>query len=122
VELEETIGAFDRAWNETDGEERLRLIEGALTEEAELVDPRAGLFQGRDAVAERLEGFQSRFPGARVDVSSEIDAHHGFARYAWTMRASDGSTILNGFDFIELADDGRIRRVVMFFGDLPAAG
>ena len=122
MELEETIGAFDRAWNETNGAERLRLIEGALTEDAELVDPRAGRFQGRDAVAERLQGFQARFPGARVNVSSGIDAHHGFARYAWTMRGSDGSTILNGFDFIELAEDGRIRRVVMFFGDPPEAG
>jgi hypothetical protein len=32
----------------------------------------------------------------------------------------DGSLVLEGLDVCELDDDGRLRRVVMFYGPLPA--
>jgi len=49
-------------------------------------------------VAGRLDGvgFSDRFPGARVMITSGVDAHHSFARYAWRITVSDGSTLLEG--------------------------
>jgi hypothetical protein len=40
-------------------------------------------------------------------------------RTTWVYLNPDGSEIEHGMDFSELAADGRIRRVVGFFGDPP---
>jgi hypothetical protein len=118
MSMDEVLESYDRAWNEPDDHERRRLLKTALTDSAELVDPR-GRFQGRDAIAERICGFRDRFPGARVDITSGVDEHNGFARYDWKIFGPDGAMILDGIDVCERADDGRLRRIVMFFGSLP---
>jgi len=64
MSMDEVLESYDRAWNEPDDHERRRLLEAALTDRAELVDPR-GRFQGREAIEERISGFRDRFPGAR---------------------------------------------------------
>lgn len=116
--LDAVLAAYDAAWNESDAAERARLLARCLTDDAELVDP-SGRFQGRRAVNERITGFSDRSPGARVTITSGIDEHHGFARYAWTISAADGDAILEGIDIVERGEDDRLRRVVMFFGPLP---
>ena len=117
--VEELIATYDGVWNERDDAERRRLLERCWADDGELVDPRAGRFRGRDAVLERLAGFRERFPGARVEITSGLDENHGFVRFAWTILGEDGSELLDGMDFAEVAEDGRLRRVVMFFGPLP---
>lgn len=119
MNLEELIATYDRAWSEPDESERRRLLELSWAEGGELVDPGEGRFRGRDAVLARIAGFSERFPGARVEVTTGLDEHHGFVRYAWTIFARDGRALLEGTDFAEVADDGRLGRVVMFFGPIP---
>jgi hypothetical protein len=68
---------------------------------------------------EPIASFSERIPGARVLLTSGVDEHHGFVRYAWTIFGADGSALLEGIDFAELGSDGRLRRVIMFFGPLP---
>jgi SnoaL-like domain len=114
------LAAYDAAWNESNVAERARLLARSLTDDAELVEP-SGRFRGRQAVDERIAGFSERFPGARVTITSGIDEHHGFARYAWSIGAADGEAILEGIDIVERGEDNRLRRVVMFFGPLPQA-
>jgi ketosteroid isomerase-like protein len=119
--LDDVLRAYDAAWNESDQAARSQLLERSLTEDAELFDPTTGRFQGRDAINERIAGFSERFPGARLTLTSGVDEHNGFARYAWAIYAADGSLILEGIDVVERDDDNRLRRVVMFFGPLPQA-
>lgn len=119
--LDDVLRAYDAAWNEPDQEARSQLLERSLTEDAELIDPTTGRFEGRDAINERIAGFSERFPGARLTLTSGVDEHNGFARYAWAINAADGSLILEGIDVVERDDDNRLRRVVMFFGPLPRA-
>ena len=111
------IETYDQAWNTSGDDERRDLLQAALTEDCEMVEPR-GRFAGRDAIIERIAGFCHRFPGARVDITTNIDEHNGFARYGWTVVEPDGARILDGIDVIERAADGRLRRIVMFFGPL----
>jgi hypothetical protein len=85
------------------------------------VDPAAGRFRGIDEIARRVEGFGERFPGARVTITSGVDEHHGFARYAWTITDEDGRTILDGIDVVQRGDTGLLSLVIMFFGRLPPA-
>ena len=117
--MDPIIGMYDEAWNASELSERRRLLEEALTDDCELVEPR-GRFVGREAIVERLTGFTERFPAARVDITSKVDEHNGFARYGWTIVDRDGAEVLRGIDVVERATDGRLRRVVMFFGDLDS--
>jgi ketosteroid isomerase-like protein len=119
--FDEIIAAYDAAWNEADAAARVRQLERSLSEDAELVDP-TGHYRGRAAVADRIEGFSDRFPGARVTITSGVDAHHGFARYSWHITGSDGTTLLEGIDVVEQSSQhDRLQRVIMFFGALPPA-
>ena len=97
---------------------RAKLLEQSLTPDAELVDPTGGRIRGRDAIGRRIGDFGERFPGARVAISGDVDEHNGFARYAWTISDAEGKALREGIDVVERADDGRLRRVVMFFDQL----
>lgn len=55
------IGRYDEAWNTPDAARRRQLLEEALTEDCELVEPR-GRFDGREAIVERISGFHARLP------------------------------------------------------------
>lgn len=113
----DVIASYDGAWNASDVDERRRLLEAALTDDCDLVEPR-GRFRGRQAILERINGFSDRFPGARVDITTKVDEHNGFARYGWRVVDRGGNLLLEGIDVVERADDGRLRTVVMFFGEL----
>ncbi len=114
--VREVVEAYQRAWI-AEGAERRRLLELSLTEDAELVQPN-GRSVGRDAIEQRIAGLGERWPGAHSEVTSGTEEHHGFVRYSWNLRTPD-SVVLTGFDVGELAADGRIRRVVQFFGPFP---
>ena len=118
--MDAVIEEYDRAWNTDDSDGRRRHLEAALTDDCELVDPR-GRFVGREAIFERISGFSDRFPGARVDITTEVDEHNGFARYGWVIVDREGAFVLDGIDVVERGADGRLRKVVMFFGALEPA-
>jgi hypothetical protein len=115
--VDDVLDRYDLAWNTGDVEDRRRFLEGALTEDCELIEPR-GRFIGRDAILQRINGFSDRFPGARVEITTDVDEHNGFARYGWRIVDHQGSLMLKGIDVVERAADRRLRRIVMFFGAL----
>ena len=49
-----------------------------------------------------------------------MDAHHDHVHFAWELANDDGEVAVGGIDVGELAQDGRLRRIMGFFGDLPA--
>lgn len=118
--MEPIIGMYDQAWNTSDASERRRLLGQALTDDCELVEPR-GRFPGREAIIDRIDGFTARFPGARVDITSKVDEHNGFGRYGWRIVDREENELLSGIDLVERATDGRLCRIVMFFGQLETA-
>lgn len=118
LSVREVVEAYQQAWS-ADGHEQRRLLEVALTDDAELVQPN-GRSVGRGAIVQRIAGLGERWPGARVEITSGSDEHHGFVRYSWNLRTAD-SVVLTGFDVGELAADGRLRRIVQFFGPFPAS-
>ena len=50
-----------------------------------------------------------------------VDAHNNVERYAWKILDPSRSTVMEGLDVAERDGDGRLRRIVMFHGPLPAA-
>ena len=59
--VDEIIETYDQAWNSSELAERQRLLEAALTDDCEMLEPR-GRFAGRQAILERISGFSERFP------------------------------------------------------------
>ena len=48
--------------------------------------------------------------------ASHADVHHGMLRFAWKFVVADGKVQTEGVDFVEIATDGRLKKVVGFFG------
>ena len=115
--MDAVIEAYDKAWNASGVDERRRHLEAALTDDCVMLEPR-GRFAGRQAILDRISGFSDRFPGARVAITTGVDEHNGVARYGWTILDREGTLLLDGMDVVERAADGRLRKVVMFFGPL----
>jgi hypothetical protein len=118
--ITETVTTYAAAWGEPDEGKRRRLLEAAWADDGVYTDPTV-LVEGREALVAHIGGFLATTPGARIRATSGIDTHHGRLRFTWTMHAADGSLVVEGVDFGVLAADGRLRRIIGFFGPLPAA-
>jgi hypothetical protein len=114
----ETVEIYAAAWNEPDEEKRGRLLEQAWADAGTYTDPQSHA-AGRDALVALIGEFQRRSPDTRIELSSSVDEHHGLLRFAWRLVGPSGP-VLEGMDFGELAEDGRLRRIVGFFGPLPS--
>jgi hypothetical protein len=64
---------------------------------------------GQEALIAHIGGFHERVPGARVASIT-----------GWQMPGPGATVTLEGMDFGELGDDGRLKRIVGFFGPFPA--
>lgn len=60
----------------------------------------------------------AHYPAHRFEGTTAVDTHHGVARYGWQLVGPDGSIAVAGLDVAEFAADGRLTRVVGFFGPL----
>ncbi len=117
--LTTTIDTYLEAYSETDESRRTELIRRVFADDGQLIDPPLEA-QGHDGINAMAAAVHGQFPGHRFRRSSEIDGHHGFARYGWELVDGSGAVTLAGMDVAEVGGDGRIVRVTGFFGDLPA--
>lgn len=120
MDLQEAVDTYGEAWNESDGQRRLELLERAWAEGGTYTDPTSEV-EGRAALAEHIEGFRQQFAGHRIENASAADGHHGWFRFAWRMVGPDGTVGMEGFDVGQVDDDGRISSIVGFFGPFPDA-
>jgi hypothetical protein len=118
MDLNDVLGAYGDAWNERDRDKRLELLEKAWADDAALVDSERTVV-GRDALVDLIDDFQNDKPWARMEFTSEPEEHHGSLRITWALVGADGARVEEGVDFGELAEDGRLRKIVTFFGLLP---
>jgi hypothetical protein len=116
----EVVATYAAAWNERDESGRRALLERAWTDDGVYADPTA-LAEGREALVEHIGGFHARMPGFRIELASGVDGHGGRLRFAWHMVDPQGQVALEGLDFAEQGPDGRLTRIVGFFGLLPPA-
>jgi hypothetical protein len=112
------VEAYVGMWNATHDQARRVLAEEALTEDAVLLYPTFEAQSRKDAVA-LAERFHHDTPGARIEMRSGVEHHHGWVRVAWSMVLSDGSSAADGQSIGEQSEDGRLRRVTGFRNPLP---
>jgi SnoaL-like domain len=117
VELDELITLYTSAWSEPDRVLRQQLLARVWAEDGTYTDPTAHV-TGRKELVDHIGGFFKQFPGAHFVVTSGIDAHHQGLRFTWRMVLADGTVHVEGIDFGELSPDGKLHRIVGFFGPL----
>jgi SnoaL-like domain len=117
MEMNDVIDTYLRAYGEPDAAEREALIRKVFAQSSVVADPPFVAF-GHEEVSGVFGAVQAQFPGHRFARTSEIDEHHGYARYSWELKATDGSASVAGVDFVRFDDEGIIASVTGFFGDL----
>jgi hypothetical protein len=113
----EVVRTYGEVWDDLADEDRRARLDACWAPDGEYLDPTAHVV-GREALAAHVAGFHARMPGHRMVLSSGVDEHHGRVRFAWRLLGPDGAQLLEGTDFGELGEDGRLRRIVGFFGPL----
>ena len=118
VTVEETLDSYDRAWNEDDRETCRAHLMRCLTDEGVYCDPTVEVV-GADALAAHIGETRRAFGGFRIKRTSGFEQHHDYGRFAWRMTSNEGEVIVDGFDVVRLATDGRFQSIVGFFGPFP---
>ena len=96
------------AWNEPDAATRLEILERCWADDAAYVDPNVEL-TGRSALCEHISKTQAKRPGARIEMM----------RFLWRLVRSNGSFGETSIDFGEVDANGRLTKIVGFFGEAP---
>lgn len=119
--FEQVVDSHLAAYSEPDPSVRAALIRNSWNLEGRLVDPPLES-RGHDGISDQAATLLAQFPGHRFERTTALDMHHQFIRYGWRLVGTSGEPVLTGVDFMDVDVDGRIARVVGFFGtELPAA-
>jgi hypothetical protein len=120
ADIATTIDTHLAGYCEPDQAKRAELLRTAWANSGELVDPPlAGA--GIDEIAGLVDTVVTHYPDHRFQRTTAVDEHHGFARYGWALVSPDGAAAVTGTDFAEVDGDGKLVRVIGFFGELEAA-
>lgn len=107
------------AWNEADAAKVRGHLEKALSPDIEFIDPSIHT-RGIDEFEANVHEVHGQLPGAVYERVSAVDGHHTVYRYHWQISVN-GEVVLPGFDVTEIDDDGKVLRVLGFFGPLADA-
>ncbi len=105
------------AWNESDPSMVRSHLERALASGVEFIDPSV-VTHGLDEFEANVHNVHAGLPGAEYSRTSGVDSHHDLHRYSWHI-SRDGEILVTGFDVTEVDGDGKVTRVLGFFGPLP---
>lgn len=111
------VDAYCSVWSQPDPELRRQQLLPVWASNATYTDPTVHT-TGFDELIEHIGKVLARRPGSRVERTSKVDGHHECARFAWHVVQADGTSLPEGIDFLEINDDGKIQRIVGFFGPL----
>jgi hypothetical protein len=112
------VTQYMAAWNEPAATARRALLEQCWSDRGVYVDPNV-LLAGREALAAKIDEVLASRPGARLEFMSGIDVHHNVVRFLWRLVRADGTCGDTSIDFGEIGADGRLVKILGFFGPPP---
>jgi hypothetical protein len=106
-------------WNETNADRRQPLLADLWTEDGIYIDP---LMQGSGyhQISALIGAVHQRFPGFRFALVGQPDGHGDNVRFSWQLGPEGADGPIKGTDFATL-DNGRLKEVVGFLDQVPAA-
>lgn len=120
MSIQQTVATYAAAWDEPDRRRRRAMLEASMTADATYVDPTVEI-RGIAALVDHIDAVSARYPGSRLELISAVDVHHGIGRFGWRKVLADGTELPDSIDVVEIAPDGRLARIIGFFGPLRSA-
>jgi len=111
---------YAAAWSESgDPDARESLLDACWSDDGAIFDPETpqGLI-GAEALSDYISRTHDEMPGLVIAETSAPEVIGNRLRVRWVAR-QDGVQVYTGTDFVEFAEDGRIRRVTMFYDSTP---
>jgi hypothetical protein len=129
MDWQRTLEAYEQAWAQSEEEKVRAWANECWTANSTYVNPLTDVVRGIDGLARLIMDYPVMFPDADFRSVRDPDVHHEYVRYAWRMSSTcriraqgkDYGLVMDGVDIIEFDAEGKIKRVVAFFG-APAAG
>jgi hypothetical protein len=118
ISPEELYEEYAASLIEPDEDYRRPILERIWSDDCELLLPEVHVV-GRDAINRHITAIRRAFGHATPVLSGPVDAHSGFLRFEWRVLDATGEVVAAGVNFAEQAEDGRIRRLVLFRGVRP---
>ena len=109
---------YYEAFAEEEQGRRLQLLRAAMTPDAEIWGPKR-VFAGYEQISEKITGFHNNWPRCRLVLATGLNVFLNAARVGGAIVGPDGAVRAQGEALIELAPDGRIKRVIPFWEALP---
>lgn len=124
IDREQMLAAYEQAWTQQDESAIRAELERCWTPDSTYVSPLTDVVQGIDGLTGLILDFPVMFPDAQVRPTGPPDVHHDVAYFPWQLTSTrrirtmgrDYGRSLDGVDVVEFAEDGRIRRIMAFFG------
>lgn len=115
--LQKLVSDYCGAWaisEFAEREERLRLV---VVDDVVYCDPSVHAV-GVRRLSEHIATVIARYPNSVIELTSDVDVHHGFLRFGWKKVLQDGTSLPEGIDFCRLAPEGKLATITGFFGPL----
>ena len=114
-----SLKPYYKAFAERDEGVRLAFLQAAMTPDAEIWGPKR-VFVGYEQISQKISGFHTNWPGCRLVLDTGLNVFLNSARIGGAIVGPDGTARAKGEALVELAPDGRIKRVIPFWEALPA--
>lgn len=115
--LADRIRQFLAVWGEREAGRRRTMLAESCVEDLSYVDPFAETVD-RDGVERAVVAMQAQIPLTAVRLTSNVDAHHQTARYAWVAVAAGERALLSGMTTVLFDRALMLTDVWSFFGPL----
>ena len=112
-DVKNLIDGYLAAWNESDAMTRLQILQRVWADDGHFTGWGSDV-KGRDALSHIIARLHKSVPGTVFSLNGALTISTNFVLFAYIIKAPNGIE-LNGTDFGEIADDGRLRRIVTFF-------
>jgi uncharacterized protein YndB with AHSA1/START domain len=113
--LPSAVDAFFAAWSEKDDGRRRSVLAAIATDDVTFADA-FSCTEGIDDLVAHLSAAQFHMPGIVLSRTGDVRVCQGTAVADWTAQGADGAARGKGTNVFDLAPDGRIARVVGFWG------
>ena len=118
MDVSSLIDRYCEVWSEPVESRRAELLASVWSSHATYTDPSVYAANTEELLA-HIARVQARRAGAKVVRTSEVEVHHGIARFAWQVVQADGTVLPEGLDIAFVSSEGtRIERIIGFFGPL----
>jgi ketosteroid isomerase-like protein len=118
AQIDHAFTVYGKAWGEPDIGKRAELLAQVWAKDGQYRDPTVAL-TGAKALSLHIGEFLQQYPQAKITMTSKIDSYGSTFRAHWFLDFGDGKTAaLEGLDFGELNNEGRIAKITGFFGPL----